>query len=115
VSVADPCWGDDGDAAWLRRNLLLSMLLLLVLPLFIVSVFQKCEGKLNQKVIYGNDNVVARTARITLGEIVARFGIVSFPQMSSIRQINVERKTKSPLFVIDKSPFIDKSSLLIDK
>jgi hypothetical protein len=35
VSVADPCWGDDGDAVWLRRNLLLSMLLLLVLPLFI--------------------------------------------------------------------------------
>jgi hypothetical protein len=40
--VADPCWGDDGDAAWLRRNLLpsmllLSMLLLLFLPLFMLA------------------------------------------------------------------------------
>jgi hypothetical protein len=40
-SVADPCWGDDGDAAWLRRNLLLSMLLLLFLPLFIVVLLRQ--------------------------------------------------------------------------
>jgi hypothetical protein len=30
--------GDDEDAAWLRRNLLLSMLLLLFLPLFMLLV-----------------------------------------------------------------------------
>jgi hypothetical protein len=44
VSVADPCWGDDGDAAWLRRNLLLSMLLLLVLPLFMLLDFACRRG-----------------------------------------------------------------------